>query len=111
MTDFAYVNEPQVRKLSEELCTNGEVRRSYEKQSREVCKFLISYWIISGKRIHPMIYERIRTQLIYAECSKDNIIFFEKLNSVKIDTAYFENYMRQKETDTDFRDHWYAYFC
>lgn len=111
MTDFVYENKEQVRKLSKELCTNGEVRRLYDKQSREVYKFLLSYWVTFGKRIHPMIYERIRTQLIYADCSNENIIFFEKLNSVNIDTTYFENYMRQKEKDMDFHDHWYAYFC
>lgn len=110
MAEFMYENEAQVRKLSKKLCANGEVKRSYDKESREIYKFLLSYWVLSEERIHPRIYEKIRTELIRAECSKDNIIFFDKLNSIRIDTIYFETYMKEKEKDRNFRDNWYTYF-
>ncbi len=110
MTDFMYQNEAQIRKLSHLLCVKGVVKRPYDKESRKVCKFLLSYWILTEGRISREVYEKIKEEILFADASMENIIFFEKIAYATSDLLYFENYMRAMEKDMNFSDTWYTYF-
>lgn len=110
MTNFVYENEAQIRKLSRLLCVDGVVKRAHDKESQKVCKFLLSYWILADGCITRKIYDKIREEILLADSSKKNIIFFEKVKEKNLDFIYFQNYMKKMEKDAKFLDTWYTWF-
>lgn len=111
MTDFYYNNEERLLQLQKEILGDeGELWRIITPQNVDVYKFLISMSIERGLHISHKAYMKVREYAVYADCTIQNRVFFEKCDSYSRDVLYFQNFMERASKDTEFLGVYYNDF-